>query len=314
MRGTRRLILILAGALAAAGGCTDIGGLSVASDDQLAQPGQTVRVVTQMRRRGLSRWFPPSNMPPIRIYRDNELLAEHRPGGEAWEFVTEVTLDTVGEHAIDAIYQSRADRKPLQATCYAYCWDASRVGIAVDLDRVVCRKTQLDRMLGDRPLGDPREDCAATLAALAQDYYLCYLTEHGPDMKEDIRAWLKENGLPVGPIFTWDTGRRMSLRSGDQAAVLAELRERVPALLIGVGEGKADLEAFTANRMLAVMVQFDGTPAVDPQAPRVAGWRGLWALFNLPANRPILTDPRQMLELHHRGGEYVSLGHVEERE
>ena len=304
----RRTMPVLAALAVFGAGCADTGGLSLSADDQLAAPGQTVRVVTRIARRGWNRWFPPASPPPLRIYRNNELLAEHHPAIGSWEFVTDVTLDTVGEHAIDAIYQPKVKSRPLHATCYAYCWDASRVAVAVDFDRVVNHSTRTRRFFAETPFGEVRDEAGAVLSALAGEFFICYLTEHPAELKDDIRAWLRKNELPPGPIITWHRGRRMRLDPGDQAEVLRQLQSQVPTLLVGIGDGQDDLAAFAANRMFAVLIEFGRSVRAAPDVPRCRTWREAWALFSLPANRPILTDPKQMLELHHRGGDYVKLG------
>lgn len=302
MRGRFLATLLMAVGLV---GCVDTGGISLSSDDQIAQPGATIQVRATVRRKGLARWFPPSNPPAVRVYRNNELLAEHSPGGGAWSFVTPVTLETIGEHAIDALYQRRGEEKPVQATCYAYCWDASRVAIVVDLDRVVNVNTRMDRFMGDRPLGDVREEAAEYLTLLGRQYFICYVTTLSGDLKEDARRWMRTNGLPAGPIFTWDRGKRYRLDAGNQADVLARLQKQVPTLLIGIGDGNDDLEAFTRNRMLPVMITFAGPLRAPLDTPQFSGWAQAYPLFTVPANQAILTDPAQMLDLHHRGGAFI---------
>lgn len=292
------LTMLVAAILA---GCTDIGGLDLATSDELAQPGQTIEVRTTVTRKGLSRFFPPNNPSPIRVYRGNELVAEHQPGGSQWSFVTPVTLNTVGEHVIDAIYQRSADTPPEQATCYAYCWDASRVGIVVDLDKTLNVTTAGDRFFGDRPLGDVQPGAADALNDLARQFYICYITALPAEMKEDVRAWLKRQELPGGPIFRWNRGIGNTSYGNNQAAVLANLRQRVPILLIGIGAG-GDLGAFSGNGMLSVMIQ-RGSTAAD--VPRFDDWTEAYQLFTEPGNQAILADPAKMLDLHLRGGAYM---------
>ncbi|MDD4890111.1 MAG: hypothetical protein PHU85_09290 [Phycisphaerae bacterium] len=301
----RRLVILFALALA---GCVESGGLTLSAPDQIAQPGKAVQVEATIHRKGWSKWFPPHNPPSVRVYREEELLAEFFPGGGKWSFSTTVPLETVGEHAIDAIYQRRAENNPTQATCYAYCWDASRVAIVVDLDRVVNQNTRMDRVMGDRPLGDVREDAGEFLTLLSKQFFICYVTTLSGELKEDARRWMRTNGLPTGPIFTWDRGKRYRFRHGNQADTLAGLQRQVPTLLIGIGDGADDLEAFSRNKMLPVMITYGGSLRTPQDVPQFAGWAAAYQLFTMPANQSILTDPVQMLDLFHRGGNYVGAG------
>jgi len=300
---TRRaatIVPLLAAALLA--GCgADTGGIELSSSDELAQPGQTIEVRTTIARTGVSRLLPPSNPGKLRVYRDNELLAEHQPGS-AWSFVTPVTLDAIGEHVIDAVYQRRPEAKPDQAACYAYCWDASRVGIVVDIDEVLNVTTPQDRFFGDRPLGDLRAGSAEALADLGQRFFVCYVTSLPASLKDKVHRWLRDNKLPGGPVFNWNRGMGNIRYGGNQAAVLAGLRQRVPTLLIGIGAGAGDLDAFRRNGMLAVMIQTSSAP---PGVPRFSNWDEAYQLFSEPANQAIFADPARMLELHLQGGKYM---------
>lgn len=292
-------LLCLAGLLA---GCADTGGFRLSSSDQIAQPGQTIEVRTTLTRFGLSRHFPAPRLLAVRVYRDNELLAEHQPGGSSWSFVTPVTLDGIGEHAIDSLYKRNVESPPLQATCYAYCWDDSRVAIVVNLDGVVNVTTTQDWIFGDRVLGDPRPGSADTLAALAARFYICYVTTLPEESKPAIREWMHKHSVPAGPIFQWATAGRFT--AGNQSAVLAGLRDRLPTLLVGIGQGQADMDAFQRNGMLAVMIggRFtEGTQA----AARFFDWPEAYQLFIEPANQAIFADPAKMLELHRQGGQYI---------
>ncbi|MCG3181748.1 MAG: hypothetical protein BIFFINMI_04148 [Phycisphaerae bacterium] len=303
---TRYLLLPLLGAIGlSACGCQEFGKVRLLVGDELAAPGETVEVVAHLKRTGWSAFFPPSDPPPIVFHRGNEQIDRVQPK-DTNSVSTHFTPDGVGDTVIDVIYQPRPATQPLSGVCHVACWDSSKVAIAIDLDAVLNHATRFDRMTLEFPLGEARPDAAEVLGTLAKHFRLVYLTEMGLEARNAIRAWLSRNRLPDAPIFTWQRGSSWNLLArGDQASTLRDLRAKVPALLIGLGSGVDDLSAFQANGMLAVMVNFEGGWTTPPDVPAARTWQEVWQFFTYDGNFPILSDPKAMLDLHDRNGDYV---------
>lgn len=306
MNARRTAIWVAAAALAAtAAGCQELSKITMRSPDQICRPGQTIVVNAEIDRSGWSKWFPPVDPPPVRFYEGNRLIDEIQPLGTN-HVSAEITLDEVGEHPIDAIYQPRPNDTPLQAICYAYCWDDSKVAIAVDFDRTVNRVGQFDALTAEAPLGEVQGEAAEVLNALAPYFRIVYLTEMDDEAKEAIRTWLRGNKLPSGPIFQWRHGRRYNpLSNGNQKVVLERLREQLPTLLVGIAGGAEEMQAMRANGMLALTIDEKGGLSSAPDAPVFNEWRGVWQFITYETNYPILTNPRTMLDLHDKGAEYL---------
>jgi hypothetical protein len=120
----------------------------------------------------------------------------------------------------------------------------------IDLDHTVVDSKFLHVLLDG---GTPMADSVAVTGRLAERYGIIYLT-HRPDLlTRRSKAFLKDNGYPLGPLLVSEL--KDVLRSGQfKAAKLGELRKAFPGVVAGIGDVLSDAQAYTANGMTAYLI------------------------------------------------------------
>lgn len=133
------------------------------------------------------------------------------------------------------------------------CRTAERVSVVVDIDDTLTASDA--QVLSSRPrVRDP--ETVAVVSALAARYDLVYVTGRLRWGAPRTRAWLRRMGFPAAPLFVRDLKRTRALRSGTfKRQLLGKLRQRFANIVVGVGDEDSDVEAYTENGMLAILIE-----------------------------------------------------------
>ena len=101
-----------------------------------------------------------------------------------------------------------------------------------------------------RPLPGARD----ALVRIGSQMTLLYLTARDHIFTRKTREWLRMNGFPEAPLYLRRV-RFWSQRAGNhKLACLAELRERFTNLAWGVGDLRADVEAYAAHGIRPILL------------------------------------------------------------
>lgn len=143
------------------------------------------------------------------------------------------------------------------------CRRPERVAVVLDIDDTLTASDAA--VLSASPaVRDP--DTVAVVSALAQRYDLLYLTGRPRWMSSRTRRWLRTKGFPPAPLFMRDLKRSRALRSGaDKTRLLGQLRRHFPNILVGVGDEDSDVEAYTSNGMVAILIEEEEDEAWNVQ-------------------------------------------------
>jgi hypothetical protein len=174
----------------------------------------------------------------------------------------------------------RLKGRTLRTSGKVFHWDPSRTIIVVDIDETLSVTDYGDLLFsrhdgGSRPIYGARE----TMTALARDYHIAYVTARPRFMLERTRRWLREHGFPDGPVMVSESWAEWRSQTNFKRNTLARLRQQWPNLLIGIGDKRADVEAYTYNRMLALIVNEKDADRYGRKAMTMPDWPTLARFF-----------------------------------
>ena len=133
------------------------------------------------------------------------------------------------------------------------CRRPERVAVVLDIDDTL---TASDAAVFSASAAPRDPETVAVVSALAQHYDLVYLTGRLRGMSSHTRGWLRTKGFPPGPLFVHDVKKSGALRSGTyKKKVLRDLRQHFPNILVGVGDEDSDVEAYTSNGMITILIE-----------------------------------------------------------
>lgn len=188
----------------------------------------------------------------------------------------------------------RADGRTLRARAPVYAWSSRRTIIAVDIDHTIAR-TKTRSLVFEHDEEDESSAISGsrrTLARLARDFEIAYVTARPRFLTDKTREWLAENEYPTGPVILSPGIRQMIDRTDYKRETLRTLRRRWPNLRIGVGNSESDVKAYTENDMLAVIVSAKMKDPRSPKAVVFSHWKPVGAFFE--THGPTLADPRRL--------------------
>ena len=133
------------------------------------------------------------------------------------------------------------------------CRTAERVSVVLDVDDTLTASDA--QFLSSHP--EVRDgETVAVVSRLAERYDLIYLTGRLRWGTPRTRAWLREMGFPAAPLFVRDIKQTLAIRAATfKEEALGELRRRFPNIVVGVGDEDGDVEAYTENGMLAILIE-----------------------------------------------------------
>lgn len=183
--------------------------------------------------------------------------------------------------------------QPLHAAGRVFQWP-ERTIVVVDIDNTICR-TDIDGLyeFADRDVrSQPLPDAVETFALLGERFNILYLTLRQRELLDKSRRWLSEHGFPAGPVFTADTLAHFIRQRTYKREAIRSAQRAMPHVLIGIGNRKADSDAYRQCGMLSIVLA-GRDPAADPTDALVfRDWKAIAAFFD--ANRQTLEDPLRL--------------------
>jgi len=260
--------------VAVAAGCSPDESLVVTGFDVLAPPGREVTLRVKVERRDWRRadvghpWVrfrlvhgpgAPKDLGKVRGDEDGIAAVRFRPAVPGdYEFRTAVLAD--------------ADRVRAETELLLACRTRQRPMIAVDIDGTLTRSSRWWRTKRAEPYD------AATVEVmqqLAQRYDVMYLTARHRFLMRRTRRWLRQVGLPSGPLFLLDPKLyRTALPETYKRRLLRRIRRDLPNLLIGIGNRESDADAYESAGMLPILIG-----KKEKEACYVTSWRQIGELL-----------------------------------
>src|SRR5262245_32522732 len=241
----------------------------LAAEDLLALPGTRIRLVARLERY-LIRFVDP----PVR--------------GEAIEFfdgdtrIGSAVTDARGFASIEAEAGPAGRRRFRVATRRTDEALVVRVlppdapVLIVDLDHTLVDIGTTRFAYAPNRTIKPLEGALDAARRLSARYEIAYLTARDHSFLAKTRDWLRQQGLPDGPVFL-RRRRFWSQPSGDHKTErLAELK-RTHRLVAGVGDLPADAKAYLANGLAAYLIDPRGALPDMDGVVRVRSWKELEA-------------------------------------
>lgn len=210
-----------------------------------------------------------------------------------WASGCQSSEKAAGWNAVDtglAVARQRQQREYLTSTAPARtAASPRRVTIVVDIDETISA-TDYSGFFGLRENNShPYDHAREVLTRLSGDFDIIYLTARPQWLFAETRAWLREAGFPRGPVVA--TGRIVDVfwPASFKTRSLALLRLRVPEILIGIGDRKTDVAAYSANGMLSLVVHPRAGMAYPGSAVVLEDWKAVGQFFD--EHGDVLRDP-----------------------
>lgn len=227
---------------------------------------------------------------PVTFFIEGEKIGTNQSDGEGRAAV--MVPDMNGSpNAFKA--RARVGGQSLEATGRIFQWQQGRGIIAVDIDHTISQTNYRRLVLKERvAVSPPVPGARETLAVLAKDYQILYLTARPRFLIEKTREWLAYYGFPPGPVVAAPGVRDAMRQLRFKQTILRQLRERWPDMRIGIGNRESDIDAYAHNRMLPLIIYTDGEQELHSYAVGLINWQVAQQFFE--ANREILTNPARL--------------------
>lgn len=225
------------------------GGLLLQGFDVLARPGGAVTLTARVQGgdylAGMEGYL-------VGFYRLDHKLGEIRTDEDGFAEMA-FTPAEAGDHVVLARLEDPDVRK--------YAIEAVEIVVAAREPSARMLVVDLDRTLVAGGFGqvvagqaEPLADSERVLDRAARGRTLIYLT-HRPDIfTEHTKAWLRKYDYPLGPVLTSTLSEYFKGSEGFKSAAIGELKKAFPGIEIGIGDKIADVQAYTANGMHAVLI------------------------------------------------------------
>jgi hypothetical protein len=273
-------------------GLTGCGPLVLSVDDAVMADGGHAQLVAYVGREHFLGMRSDIERVPVAFFIQDRKVGENKAGEDGR---AAVNIDGIKDETTVFTARARAYGRTLQTTGRIFHWDKGRVILVVDIDHTISQ-TDFGNLLKDqvqvsRPVPGARE----TLAELAKEYHILYLTARPRFLIEKTREWLTRYDFPPGPVAAaprvWDAMRQLKYKQ----KALHRWREQWPNLLIGIGNRTSDIEAYASSRMLPVIVFQNGEEKHYSDAVVLQDWQFLRRFFS--ANHDVLTSPAELVQV-----------------
>jgi len=170
---------------------------------------------------------------------------------------------------------------------------SARTTIVVDIDDTLC-VTDYNSVLWGFGSDDSRAfvNAARTLRELARDYGILYLSARPAFSSQRTRQWLDDHNFPSGSVIGAGGVVDYIAQTSFKKRTLARLQREGGGLLIGIGDGPRDSEAYRASGMVSVIVNPSRHATYHPSDFILKDWAGVAEFF--AANKGVLTNPLKL--------------------
>jgi len=190
---------------------------------------------------------------------------------------------------------------PLVAESDIYSWEEGRTIILCDIDGTVA-ETATRALLFHRQDTEsrPLPGAAQTLHDLVGEYSLVFMTARPVAWYQKTHEWLVESGFPDAPVVLAPSVRSALSAEQYKSSTIAMIRKLFPDALIGIGNAETDSLAYTANGLLALMIDDGKKRRFRSEAVPMRSWKQVQEFFT--ANRDVLSNPKRLRALLADGG------------
>jgi len=177
-----------------------------------------------------------------------------------------------------------------------FYFDPHKTIIAVDMDETVSRTNYSDLFIADLDRHSaPIEGAAAVLTRLSKDYHIIYTSARPRFLNDKTREWLAEHGFPAGPVANALKFEACLAQAKYKSGICRALRARFPNLLIGIGDKRADEQAYGENNMLAIILERNKNKPYGEHCVVFERWSEIERFFE--TQKPRLSDPTVLASL-----------------
>jgi hypothetical protein len=231
------------------------------------------------------------------FYADGVEIERARTGGEG--FAQAVKRIPPGTQRIEA--RTTIDGQDYTSPGKIYEWGKDRVAIMCDIDGTIAETSVSGLAFESRDTkSKPMENSREVLARLSEKFDLVYLTARPIYLLEKSRAWLEDHGYPAAPLYTLVRVRESMDAARYKSDSIQIMHKVFPDILIGIGNAGTDMEAYSANGMLALMVDDGKGRLFSAQAIQLQTWEQVERFVE--ANLGLLENPDALRDVIANGG------------
>lgn len=160
-------------------------------------------------------------------------------------------------------------------------WDPGKVILVVDVDHTLSRtnyETLLTEPIDTR--SEPYDGAREVLTTLGERYELLYMTARPRFLLDKTRQWLHDHEFPNAPLVTTRSVSALLDQAEKKRDMLRRRKELWPNMLVGIGDKDTDIEAYSATRMLSVVLAPAELPSDAPNVVMFADWPAIGRFFD----------------------------------
>lgn len=212
-----------------------------------------------------------------------------------------VAVGRIPEGARTLEAMASLDGHALKSQGEVLSWERDRTIVVCDIDGTVSdtdRRTLVfdHQDTGSRPLPNAPE----TLQSLSEQYNLLFLTGRPVFLYAKTHEWLGDHGFPMAPVILAPNMRDAAKVEPFKKKTIARIKRLYPNALIGIGNAETDSQAYTAEHMLAIMIDDGKRRRFRSEAIALRTWRRVRQFFD--ANKDVLSDPSKLQKIVSDGG------------
>jgi phosphatidate phosphatase APP1 len=196
---------------------------------------------------------------PVEFYSDTKLLGSAVTDKEGKAEIT-LRFDKAQELLVTITFPGTKKYRPCTAQSDVFILDASGPIILVDIDHTVADVSSLGVVFESVGAQKSVPGAPETLAVLATDYQIVFLTHRSTVLATKTKAWLREQKFPRAPVIFWHPGQEPLLPEAYKTKAIARLKQRFSNIVAGIGDRKADADAYLENGLKAYILSPEGLP------------------------------------------------------
>jgi len=237
--------------------------------DVISRPGQKVKVKAKLERviKGLSLFKinPDVSAEPLAFFLMEQPITDPRYAQELPEpkylgraktngsgfAELDFTPKRTGNYLIEARVQQGSKYMALPGPLLVSVCSSKEPILVCDLDQTLAAVSAMKSAISDAKNINTLPGARDGIWKLYKNYRVIYLTERDDTFIPRTRAWLRSKKMPPGPVFYWDFWSKSWSSQTFKTKLVSSLRKTLPGLALGIGDTKADAEAYISNGLTA---------------------------------------------------------------
>ena len=168
--------------------------------------------------------------------------------------------------------------------------DPKRTVILIDIDDcVIDTRYHVASFTRWDHVSQPFPNAVETIQMLSRDYQIIYISARPWFWYPGTRDLLRRHGFPEAPIVHSSRLHYLVVQKYFKTMLVRQMKEKIPNILIGIGDRSRDIRAYRANGLLALNVAVHPRASTGHDAIFISDWNGVARIFQ--ENRELLTDP-----------------------